>query len=361
MHKILLLFTGGTICASLSPDCGKNQSHAKEMGSLLEADFRKSDSPFCADVVFENVFLPQDILSENMTVGSWDALLDIFRDESVQEKYDGVIVLHGTDTLAYTSSLLSLLLAGYKIPVCLVSAAFPLTDPRTNGFTNFRAAVELIVNGIAPNVYAVYKNAEKLLVHFGAHLLPCPNYSDEFESADAMPVPDEKNAKLSGRAFETDGFLLRHINALAEGVLLLQPYTNLFYDAVSLENVRAIVHGTYHAESVCIGRAAAPEKTKDRVLSLSEVAEADRPYSILSLLTRCMPLGIPVILAPCSAESCRYGTTKNALDFGARAFWGTTLPLAYTKVILGLSLGKSGEALLSFLESGINHEFVYRP
>ncbi len=366
VKKILLVFTGGTICSAPDPDSGKNQSNARKTSSYLEAGFADSASPFSGAVSFEPRYLPQDILSENMTADSWNELVKIFRDKSIRENYVGVIVLHGTDTLAYTASLLSLLLAGFGIPVCMVSAQLPLTDPRTNGYMNFRASVELIMNGIAPNVYVVYRNLKnnrhepgEFLVHYGAHLLQCPNYSNDFHSHDEMTIPDIANARLTGRPFETDSLYIDQITALKNDVMMIHPYVNLSYDALNLDGIQAIVHGTYHSESGCIGRAKEPDKDKNRLLQLEEVEDADRPRSILSLLARCEEKQIPVFLAPCDEENYRYGSTANALHCGASAIPHTTFELAYTKVLIGRSLNKAGDELKAFLKESINHEFVY--
>ena len=122
MRRILLIFTGGTICSCPTGKDNKNQSNAR------------------------------------MMVGSWNDLLKIFRRKELTNECEGVIVLHGTDTFAYNAALLSLALVGFKKPVCMVSAQLNLHNPKSNGYTNFRASVELIMNGIKPNMYVVYRN-----------------------------------------------------------------------------------------------------------------------------------------------------------------------------------------------------------
>lgn len=368
MKKILIVFTGGTICSFPSGADGKSRSDAKKMSSLLEERFASSDSYCREEVAFSHKFLKQDILSENMTVGTWSELLAVFRDEALGKgEYDGVIVLHGTDTLAYTASFLSIALAGLSVPVLLVSAQLNLQSEKTNGYENFRAAVELIAGGIAPNVYAVYRNLldsrhtkGPLLLHYGAHLLQSPNHSNNFHSYDEITLSASPCVRHRGRRFEGAPRYFEKIDAVSGGVLLLQPYTGLRYSDISLEGVRAIVHGTYHSESVCIGRAADPDAEKDRDLSLSEVLEADRPYSILTLLEKCEKKGIPLFLAPCNEESFTYGTTANALHKGAGAIADMTLEAAYAKAVVGVSLGLSGKDLAEFLSASVNHELVYK-
>ena len=74
--------------------------------------------------------------------------------------YDGIIVLHGTDTLAYTAALLSFAFAKIPVPIFIVSGNRPPHDKLSNANANFTTAVELIWSGIAPNVYVTYRNTE---------------------------------------------------------------------------------------------------------------------------------------------------------------------------------------------------------
>ena len=211
---------------------------------------------------FDYCALETDVLSENMSASVLYGLLAVFKTAHIEEKYAGVIVLHGTDTLAYTSSFLSLALAGFSLPVCMVSAQLPLKkkrkteengrtktvaedDPDTNGYANFRASVELILNGIAPNVYAIYRNMDgRLLLHLGAHLLQCPNGSDDFHSRDEMKIPDQKNACLAGIPFENAHTYLHRVTNASGDVLFLTPHTNLNYSLFDLTSCRAVIHGT---------------------------------------------------------------------------------------------------------------------
>lgn len=358
--KILVILTGGTICSSPDESLeNKNQSNAAVAKRHIIADFERSASPYAHSVSFETRALVPDILSENMTVSAWNALLDIFREDAIWKEYVGVIVLHGTDTLAYTASLLSLALSGAPIPVLMVSAQLPLLtkdgerESRTNGYCNFRAAVELILNGIAPNVYAVYRNMPsedsetgELLVHYGAHLLQCPNYSNDFHSIDEMKIDDTENARLDGKRFETDAFPIRKFSRLSPDVLFLTPYPCLDYSRIRLRGVRAVLHGTYHSETVCVGRKARDEKFDK--------------FSILHLLRRCKRRSIPLFLSPCDSASFAYASTGDALKNGARYLPHTTAESAYAKLLIGTAMGARGCELENFLNTSLNFETVYR-
>lgn len=355
--KILIVITGGTICSETN-EKNENQSNAAEMKKTIVAAFEKSKSPYADAVIFGERSLPEDILSENMTFKVWNELLKIFQDKTIWEDYKGIIVLHGTDTLAYTSSFLSLVLTGAPIPVIMVSSQLDLWGKEANGHANFRAAVELIMNGIKPNVYAVYRNmadeknpydsSGQIIVHFGAHLKQCANYSHNFYSDDGMTVENTGNAKLEGKRFETDIMLAERLHELSEDVLLIQPHTGMKYSRFNLDGVKAVVHVTYHSDTVCVERKT-PNGANDNY--------TDR--SILYLLEKCKEKNIPVIMSPCNKEAYTYTSTGDALRNGAFGVYGMTLEVAYVKTVLGVSLGKEGSELIAFLSESVNGEFVY--
>ena len=379
-EKICVLLTGGTIC-SLPNDNDKNTSNAAKTSIMLTKFFKEeSGSPFQGKVDFDIVSLRRDILSENMTMNIWLEIIQIFRTDILTGNYKGVIILHGTDTLAYTSSFLSMVLSGIKIPVCLVSAQLGLgvyldkakkkewvKNEKTNGYANFCASVELIMNGLAPNVYVVYRNEGNehnrqhdpgaFLVHYGSHLLQCQNESNNFHSRDEIIILDTTNARIDGRCFENSDCFYEKIDKVDNGVVVIKPYTNLDYTDINLDGKKIVIHGTYHSESMCIGRDVYNDKKVNRDdFVLDEIIDEDRNYSILFLLEKCKKRNIPVFLVPCDKENAAYGTTANAIKNGAIPLKGITFEAAYAKAILGISLGIDCEHLKEFMEKTINGE-----
>ena len=172
--KLLMIFTGGTIAcrrsdSGLSPD-------AENSFALLE--------PF-AEHEFECA-TPYFTLSENLGFDMLRRLYDCLSEHDL-ERYDGVIVAHGTDTLAYTAAYLSLRLGLCDTPVVLVSAAYPLSDSRTNGFDNMRGAIDFIASRQGKGVFVSYKNdGEPVRIHRGTMVLPHAPYDDSVRSAGGM-------------------------------------------------------------------------------------------------------------------------------------------------------------------------------
>lgn len=348
LKNILLILTGGTIC-SFANEYGEQESDTQKAQALIVKNFRESNSDYSneACVCFDSVS-PLDVLSENMTVAHWDVLIREMKSYDFS-KYDGVIILHGTDTLAYTASLLSLVLSGIPVPVILVSSQLALYNPDANGNANFKAAVELIVNGIKPNIYAVYMNEEKcgnenvktMYVHYAAHLMQCANHSNNFYSKDMASISSD-NAVFEGkRSLGKEPVLYdERLNIFSAKVLRIQPYVGLDYSAFSLEGVQAVVHGTYHSSTVATN----PNLTDNcSILYLAELCKNHKPQ-------------IPLFIEPYVQTT--YVTTGDALRSGIRPIAKLTSEMAYIKTLVGCSLGLCGEELYDYLNTNINNEFL---
>ncbi len=343
-YNILLVLTGGTIC-SFADANGERSSNAKEAETLIVKNFRGSNSIYRGEdcVHFEPCFL-LDILSENMTLTHWNTLIKGLK-ECTFSSYDGVIILHGTDTLAYTASLLSLLLAGIKIPVFLVSSQLPIYEKDANGNDNFKTAVELIINGIRPNVYAVYRNGNgRMFVHYGCHLLQCANHSNDFYSCDMKKVR-ENTPVFKGKKAKAKTMLLDKIDSLSSRVLKIEPYVGIDYGAFNLDGVKAVIHGVYHSSTLAVN----PHKN-----------EVEHPDSVMYLKKMCDSFTpqIPIFIQPCNKDAYSYKTTGIALRSGITPIHGLTSETAYVKLLIGTSLGFQGDELINFLNTDINGEFI---
>ena len=87
------------------------------------------------------ITLPEVIDSSNMKPAVWVELAQLI--EANYEQYDSFVILHGTDTMAYTASALSFMLAGLNKPVILTGAQLPIGAARTDARENFITALEI--------------------------------------------------------------------------------------------------------------------------------------------------------------------------------------------------------------------------
>lgn len=343
MKNVLLIMTGGTIC-SFRNENGEKASDTDRAKAVIIDKFRNGSCKFRSeDMVSFDVKSPLDTLSEDMTIDKLNCLIKSMKSYDYS-KYDGVIILHGTDTLAYTSSLLSLLMAGIKIPVFLVSSQLSLDEEDANGNDNFKAAVELIFYGISPNVYVPYRNdstvdgkaERKMFLHLGCHLEQCGDYSNNFYSKDMTQLSMEC-AQNEGELFNGSEKLLYSLPILSGGVVKIEPYTGLDYGIFNLDRIKAVVHGTYHSSTVC---------TSD---------DANINSSLLWFIQECEIRNpkIPVFIEPCNKLAYSYETTGKALRAGAKPISGMTGECSYIKVLLGVSLGYTGDKLEEFVNNDI--------
>lgn len=346
MKKILLVLMGGTICTSVTED-GIRAVSAKA-AAQLKINFLES----CA--YKEKVSIEESenfyVLSENMTIDIWNRLIDYLRTVDFSA-YDGIVIAHGTDTLAYSAAMFSYVLAGINIPVFFVSSQRPLSDPLANGNANFKAAIYCIMAGIAPNVYVTYRNISdgKMYLHLGSHIRQCENYSDDFESFDAIDISMLSDAILEKikKAYPTKE---KHpICALCgdwhlkDTVLLIAPYVGLNYDAFSLGSYRAVLHGTYHSGTVC-----------------TQTEENYGKYSILYLLDRCEENHVALYLSPSKVEGEVYDTVPTVARHRhtPHFLWGMTTEASYAKLVLLHSLYDKEENIDVWMKTNVNFEMM---
>lgn len=135
LNKVLLIYTGGTIGMGHNPDTGALEP--------LNFDHLLSNFPEFALLPTEvdtYQFTPP-IDSSDMSLRRWAQLVRIIADN--YEAYDGFVVLHGTDTMAYTASALSFMLENLTKPVILTGSQLPIGQLRTDGKENLLTSIEL--------------------------------------------------------------------------------------------------------------------------------------------------------------------------------------------------------------------------
>lgn len=240
MTKILIIYTGGTI----------GMVNDAKTGTLIPFDFEqiKENVPELARLDYElSVHSFDPILdSSNMDPEIWKALAELIKEE--YEKFDGFVVLHGSDTMSFTAAALSFMLQNLAKPVVLTGSQLPIGEIRTDAKENLITALEIAAtkkNGKAmvPEVcvyfdYQLFRgnrsikyNSEKfeafaspnypILAEAGVNLTFYPNY--------ILPIPE--------KPFEI------HTNFNANiGVLKMYPgITENVVKAITESNVAAIV------------------------------------------------------------------------------------------------------------------------
>ena len=180
-NKVLLIYTGGTIGMGRNPITGAleplNFKHLKE--HLPEFKYIKAD----IDV---HQFNPP-IDSSDMSPRMWTKLVELIA--RCYDRYDGFVILHGTDTMAFTASALSFMLQNLTKPVILTGSQLPLGQLRTDGKENLLTSIELA---------AMYDNeghamVPEVCIYFNGHLLRgnrcTKRNADGFDAFDSFNYP----------------------------------------------------------------------------------------------------------------------------------------------------------------------------
>ena len=356
--KILIILTGGTICSAKN-ESGLNALSTEAASLSLVSMFREREVAE-SDVEFESIS-PINTLSENMTIDKWNQLIGALKKIDYSQ-YAGIMILHGTDTLHLTAALMGVLLGDIGCPVMMVSAHRILDDPESNGVDNFTKSVELIKrlhDDGKGGVYVVFRNMDGVsYVHHATHLEECGDYSEEFFSSDMIEYEklisewskeqsDEwlslgssikqrikierkthsgysssektgggysNNEKTNSENTIGERTSILDIGTLSDSVLYIRPYVGINYDRISLDGVKAVLHGMYHSSTIN--------------------TEGDGPTSALSLLKRCNEKGIAFYIFPCKDGEYRYSTTKPLIDAGAKCLYGGTWEEAYVRLLL---------------------------
>lgn len=150
MKHILVVATGGTIA---SAEDGKGLAPALSGEELL------GYVPEVRDLCTFDIVQPMNIDSTNMRPRNWMRIRDVIVEN--YERYDGFVVLHGTDTMAYTAAALSYLVQNSCKPIVLTGSQRPMANPFTDAKLNLYQSL----------LYACDDRAHDVCVVFGGEVL----------------------------------------------------------------------------------------------------------------------------------------------------------------------------------------------
>ena len=206
-NKILVVGLGGTIGSVKTDTIGLDRNNLK----ILERIERQDAEFVCAS--------PFSVLSENMTIQLWKRLVEYIGGIDFSE-YKGVIILHGSDTLAFTASFIAN--AFPRRSIVFVASDKPIEDETANGIRNFNSAVDLIMNG-CDDVYVSYDGC------FRANCVSGINIEERLTSiSESIPPVDSRTI-------------------YDKNILIVNSYVNFNPDNYNLLNVDAILVGMYHS------------------------------------------------------------------------------------------------------------------
>lgn len=312
---ILLIYTGGTIGMKEDPSLGALKPF--DFSQILEEVPELGKFAYRID---SHTFSPL-IDSSDVEPSLWVELTELI--EARYDDYDGFVILHGTDTMAYSASVLSFMLEGLTKPVIFTGSQLPIGTPRTDGKENLISAVEIAAakdnegHALVPEVCICFDN-----------ILMRGNRTSKVNSDNFRAFRSENLAPLAEA-----GINIRYNNALIRkpeswdarpifhksldtrvSILKIHPgiTPQVVKDIVCSKDTRAVIIETYGAGN-------APSKP----WFLDTIAQASKDGKILMNITQCLAGSVNMDI---------YATGKSLKEAGVTSGYDSTTESALGKL-----------------------------
>lgn len=306
MKKILVLFTGGTIGSATTDGIIDVEREGKY--AVVEA----YKSAYGDDVEFECRQV-LNILSENMGFSGWEKMIHEINGIDTA-LYSGVILTHGSDTLAYTSALLGMYFRHFDIPLFIIASNKPIGEKGSNGLFNFTSAVGLIKEGKYKGVFTLYER-----VMLPTRVIPADTCRDRFgvygyDGFNAFSVFSGVSENMLSRPRER---IFHEDIKFRKLVLFIEGYPAMDFDCfVPNEDTAAVLYSPYHSATAC-----------------TDVSEGES-YALTEFIKRCITKNIMVYICGLKRKVPIYSTVAEIIKAGSIPIYSTSAAAAYMKLLL---------------------------
>lgn len=311
MRKVYIAYTGGTV--GMQPTERGSAPAPGQLGALLASlpQFQAAEMP-------EITLKEYDPLldSANMTPADWVTIGEDLK--ARQEDHDGFMVLHGTDTMAYTASALSFLMEGLEKPVILTGSQIPLCETRSDALENLTTGLLLIER------YA--HRMSEVSICFGGRLLRGNRASKtDSEGFDAFESPNHPLLGTIGIDFELNWRMLRQpkTSGLPLRVRKLGDASVgacRLYPGMPARTLAAFLDGVSGCVLECYGAGNAPNRDADFMKVLRDACDSGTVI-----------VAVPQPLRGSAALSL-YATGRTLLEAGVVSGFDMTPEAALTKL-----------------------------
>ena len=332
-NKVLIIYTGGTIGMK------KTEQGYRPAPRFLDEELHSIPDLSRADFPSWELCEMNPLLdSSNMTLKEWNEIGRVIYEN--YEKYNGFVVLHGTDTMAYTASALSFILRGLNKPVVLTGSQIPLSELRSDGRDNLITSVLIASEGIANEVCLYFSgkllrgNRAIKMSADGLVAFKSPNYPLLAEVGITVKynysalLPHKEGASLEYLPF----------NNVPIGVLKVFPGIQFgLFEDIMTEKLSGIVLETFGSGNIPSGG--------DELLPIIKKAFASG--SVVAVCSQC-PIGTVTLGA--------YETSSSLKSAGAVSGKDMTTEAAVAKLYHLFSLGIQKEEIKRLMEENIAGE-----
>ena len=302
--NILVVSLGGTITSEV------NGGVVKQSGFFWDADFfDKIDSRFNYSTA-----APSGYSSENATVADYRRALAGIASAIDSTEPDGILVLHGTDSIAYFAQLAVRVLSHYNRPVVITGSKLPPSQRGSDAMANIKLALGFLGAAIegktGSKTFGVVLNDsftdEPVFVNAGVATSPdIMGDIKSFIDSTAKRKPDFRSGDYKKRAaaFIAGG-------GVTGGILSIPAAPGIPYGSFDLDGVEAILIGSYHSG------------TADSA-GLSE------------LVKKAVSRGIPCYMGPVPSRGNIYESRKILEDSGVKVLSGMPFEGCWAEAVLG--------------------------
>ena len=333
--KVLIIYTGGTIGMKRTDNGYKPAPNFLDEELHSIPDLSRDDFPS-----WELHEMNPLLDSSNMTLKEWNEIGRLIYEN--YEKYCGFVVLHGTDTMAYTASALSFILRGLDKPVVLTGSQIPLSEVRSDGRDNLITSILIASEGVANEVCLYFSgkllrgNRARKMSADGLVAFKSPNYPLLAEVG--ITIKYNKSALLRHREGTKLEFL--PFNNVPIGVLKVFPGIQFgLFEDIMTEKLQGIVLETFGSGNIPSGG--------DELLPIIKKAFASG--SVVTVCSQC-PIGTVTLGT--------YETSASLKGAGAVSGKDMTTEAAVAKLYHLFSLDISKGEIKRLMEKNIAGELT---
>ncbi|MCF5050055.1 asparaginase [Pseudomonas syringae] len=316
-NNVMVLYTGGTIGMQASAN---GLAPASGFEARMRAQLADAQVP-----AWRFREMAPLIDSANMTPAYWQRLRTAVVD-AVDEGCDAVLILHGTDTLAYSAAAMSFQLLGLPAPVVFTGSMLPAGVPDSDAWENVSGALAALGDGLAPGVHLYFHGA-----------LMAPTRCAKIRSFGRHPFAAlQRNGGVAKASNVPATLDYRHAKALANvGVLPLVPgIAAVQLDALVDSGIQALV-------LECFGSGTGPS---DNPAFLASLQRAQDKGVVVVAITQCHEGGVELDVYEAGSRLRGVGVlsgggmTREALFGKLNALLGAGLANAEVRRLVELDL-----------------------
>lgn len=308
--RICMIYTGGTIGMVPGENGYVPSAHSFEESLAVISDLQKPEMPEIEVIQFHPL-----LDSSNIFIAEWNLIGRTIAEN--YDRFDGFVVLHGTDTMSYSASALAFMLENLDKPVIFTGAQIPLCEIRSDGVNNIVTSVAIAAEG----------RVREVCIYFDGRLLRgCRSIkisSDQFAAFTSPHVECLAEAGIRIRYRPIGGvpkrngpFSLTELEKIPVGIIKMFPGIQFrIFESIMTEQLKGVVLETFGAGNI-------PHDIGGQLNPIME--KAFRNGTLIVVCSQCVQGTVSLGV---------YETSKALIDIGAVTGRDMTTEAAMTKLI----------------------------